>query len=172
MSASTVISGRPAIHMPSMTMPKLRWPFLSPRGRALLVMAVMISPCFLCDAIGYCVQRFYYTADEIADRRAPDRILGQISIFQVACPSTDMPAIEHRLWAVEAAQHGWPLYPEAGAGCFKPGRNLLGVAGLKVFNVACPVMALSLPDQRRWVAYSANHGWAPYPQAGEGCVDP
>ena len=96
----------------------------------------------------------------------------QISIFQVACPATDMPAAEQRLWAAEAAQHGWPLYPEAGTGCFKPGRNLLGVAGLKVFSVACPVMALSPTDQRRWVAYSANQGWAPYPQAGEGCVDP
>jgi hypothetical protein len=84
--ASTVMAS-PAVRMPSMTMPKFRWPLLSPRGRALLVMAVIISPCFLCDAIGYCVQRFYYTADEIADRPTPDRILGQISIFQVACPS-------------------------------------------------------------------------------------
>jgi hypothetical protein len=169
--ASTLIAN-PAIRMPSMTMPKLRWPLLSPRGRALLMMGIMISPCFLSDAIGYCVQRFYYTADEIADRRAPDRILTNIRIFQVACPATDMPAIEQRLWAAEAAQHDWPLYPEAGTGCFKPGRNLLGVAGLKVFSVACPVMALSPTDQRRWVAYSTNQGWAPYPQAGEGCVDP
>jgi len=169
--ASTLIAN-PAIPMPSMTIPKLRWPLLSPRGRALLMMGIMISPCFLSDAIGYCVQRFYYTADEIADRQAPDRILANIRILQVACPATDMPAAEQRLWATEVAQHGWALYPEAGTGCFKPGRNLLGVAGLKVFSVACPVMAFSATDQRRWVAYSANHGWAPYPQAGEGCVDP
>jgi hypothetical protein len=91
--ASTAMAS-PAIRMPSMTMPKFRWPRLSPRGRAFLVMAVIISPCFLSDAIGYCVQRLNYTADEIADRQAPDRILGQISIFQVACPSSDMSAIE------------------------------------------------------------------------------
>jgi hypothetical protein len=169
--ASTVMAS-PAIRMPSVAMPKLRWPLLSPRARALLMMAVMASPCVLCDAIGYCVQRLAYTSDEIADRRAPDRILAQISIFQVACPSTDMPAGEQRRWAAEAAQHGWPLYREAGAGCFKSGRNLLGVVGLKVFSVACPVMALSPADQRRWVAFSANHGWTAYPQAGEGCVDP
>ena len=109
------------------------------------MMGIMVSPCFLSDAIGYCVQRFYYTADEIADRQAPDRILANIRIFQVSCPATDMPAAEQRLWAAEAAQHGWPLYPEAGTGCFKPGRNLLGVAGLKVFSVACPVMAFHQP---------------------------
>ena len=169
--ASTAVTN-PTIRMPSMAMPKLRWPLLSPRGRALLMMGILISPCFLSDAIGYCIQRFYYTADEIADRQAPDRILANIRIFQVACPATDMPAIEQRLWAAEAAQHGWAPYPEAGTGCFKPGRNLLGVAGLKVFSIACPEMALSPTDQRRWVAYSANQGWAPYPQAGEGCVDP
>jgi hypothetical protein len=169
--ASTVVTN-PTIRTPSMAMPKFRWPRLSQRTRAFLMIGIMVSPCFLSDAIGYCVQRFFYTADEIADRQARDRILANIRIFQVACPSTDMPAIEHRLWAAEAAQHGWPLYPEAGRDCFKPGRNLLGVAGLKVFSVACPVMALSPTDQRRWVAYSANHGWAPYPQAGEGCVDP
>jgi hypothetical protein len=169
--ASTVMAG-PTICMPPMSMPKFQWPRLSQRARAPLMMGIMISPCFLSDAIGYCVQRFYYTADEIADRRAPDRILTNIRIFQVACPATDMPAIEQRLWAAEAAQHDWPLYPEAGTGCFKPGRNLLGVAGLKVFSVACPVMALSPADQRRWVAYAADHKWDAYPQAGEGCVDP
>ena len=153
--ANTVLAN-PDIRMPLAAMPSFRLPLLSPRHRAILMMGIMISPCFLSDAIGYCVQRFYYTADEIADRRAPDRIRANISIFQVACPATDMPAIEQRLWAAEAAQHGWAPYPEAGTGCFKPGRNLLGVVGLKVFSVACPVMALSPTDQRRWVAYSAN----------------
>ena len=96
----------PTIRMPPMSMPKLRWPRLSPRGRALLMMVIMASPCFLCDAIGYCVERFYHTADEIADRRAPNHILGQISIFQAACPSTDMPAIEQRLWAAGQSGEG------------------------------------------------------------------
>ena len=171
MTTSAVIASR-EIRMPSVAMPSFRLPRLSQKTRALLMMGIMVSPCFLSDAIGYCVQRFFYTADEIAERQAPDRILANIRIFQVACPATDMPAAEQRLWAAEAAQHGWALYPEAGTGCFKAGRNLLGVAGLKVFSVACPVMVLSPTDQRRWVTYSANHGWAPYPQAGEGCVDP
>jgi hypothetical protein len=83
-----------------------------------------------------------------------------------------MPAADREQWAGNAAEHGWPLYPEAGTGCFKPGRNLLGIVGLKVFSVACPVMVLSAADQRRWVAYSANRGWSEYPPAGEGCVDP
>jgi hypothetical protein len=169
--ASTFVSS-PAIRMPSVAIPKLQWPRLSPRARALLMMAVMASPCVLCDAIGYCVERLCYTANEIADRRAPDSMLTHVRIFQVACPASDMPAADRERWAGEAAQHGWPLYPEAGTGCFKPYRNLLGVVGLKVFSVACPAMALSPADQRRWVSYSANHGWTDYPQAGAGCVDP
>ena len=75
-------------------------------------------------------------------------------------------------WAEFAAQHGWPRYPQAGAGCFKPNRALFGVVGLKTFSVACPTMLLSVADQRRWVAYAENHGWDEYPQAGVGCVDP
>ena len=172
MAYASTVTGYPAIRMPSVAMPKLRWPHLSPRARALVMIAFMVSPCFLCDAIGYCVERFFYPADEIADRQAPDRILSQVTIFQVACPSTDLPATEQRLWAAEASQHGWPMYPEAGAGCFKPGRNLLGAAGLKVFSVGCPTVALAPRDARRWVAYSANRGWTDYPQAGAGCVDP
>ena len=50
--------------------------------------------------------------------------------------------------------------------------NLLGVGGLKLFNVACPVMALSPVEHGRWVAYSSSRGWNDYPQAGAGCVDP
>jgi hypothetical protein len=44
--------------------------------------------------------------------------------------------------------------------------------GLTSFNVACPAMALSPADQRRWLTYVADHGWTDYPQAGVGCVDP
>jgi hypothetical protein len=53
-----------------------------------------------------------------------------------------------------------------------PDRNLHGIIGLKAFSVACPVVALSAADQRRWVAFTEGRDWAPYPQAGEGCVDP
>ena len=160
------------IRVPSVAIPKFVWPRLSARTRALLMMAIMISPCFLSDAIGYCVQRFFYTADEIADRRAPDAILANIRIFHVACPDTNASAAEQGRWAAYATQHGWPLYPQAGAGCFQPDRNLHGVLGLMAFNVACPLMVLSAADQRRWVAYAANHDWSAYPQAGAGCVDP
>ena len=73
------------------------------------MMAIMISPCFLSDAIGYCVERFFYTADEIADRRAPDAILANIRIFHVACPDTNASAAEQGRWAAYATQHGWPL---------------------------------------------------------------
>jgi hypothetical protein len=132
----------------------------------------MISPCFLSDAIGYCVERVFYTADEIADRQAPDAMLTNINIFHVACPGTGMPVAEQGRWAADAASNGWPPYPEAGAGCFKPDRDLRGIMGLMAFNVACPVMALSAADQRRWVAYTARHDWTAYPQAGAGCIDP
>lgn len=169
--ASTVIAG-PDIHIPSVAMPKLRWPHVSRRARALLMMVIMISPAFCSDAIGYCIMRLFYTADEIANTQAPETILAKVDIFQVACPDTDMPAAEQERWAAYAAERGWPLYPQAGAGCFKPGRNLRGVIGLKAFSVACPVMALSAADHRRWVAYAANQDWTAYPQAGVGCVDP
>jgi hypothetical protein len=127
------------------------------------MMAVMISPSFLSDAIGYCVKRLFYTANEIVDRQKPDTILRYINVFHVACPDTDTPAVEQRRWVAYAAQHSWPLYPPAGAACFNPDRDIRGVIGLKVFNVACPVIALSAADLRRWVAYTTTHDWAAYP---------
>jgi hypothetical protein len=161
------------IPIPHVAMPKFRWPHLSRRTRALLMMAIMISPTFLADDIGYCVQRLFMTADQIDEKQAPDSaMLSKVNIFHVACTETNMPAAERDHWAATAAQRGWPLYPEAGPGCFKPDRNLFGILGLKSFNVACPTTVLSFADQRRWIAFTANHGWTEYPQAGDGCVDP
>jgi hypothetical protein len=136
------------------------------------MMAIMTSPCFLTDAIGYSVKRFFYTADEITERQAGNTMVAGISIFHVACPDTATQPATAVHWADYAKQHGWPVYPEAGAGCFRPDRALHGVVGLTAFNVACPAMALSAIDQRRWVAYAASHNWTDYPQAGAGCVDP
>ncbi len=169
---ASIALARPAIRVPHVAMPKFRWLRLSPRARALLVMGIMISPCFLCDTIGYCVQRLFLTADQIAEREAPDTMLSQIRKFDVACPATDIPVAEQEHWAGYAAQQGWPMYPRAGVRCFNPGRNLRGVVGIKVFSVACPTAVLSAVDQRRWVAYAADHEWGAYPQAGAGCVDP
>ena len=170
--ASTALAN-PDIRMPHVAMPKFRWPRLSPRARALLMMGIMISPSFLADYYGYCVQRLFLTADQIAAKQVPDdTVLRQVHIFHVACADTDMPASEQGRWAAFAAQRGWPLYPAAGPTCVNPDRALLGVVGLKTFNVACPTAVLSVADQRRWVAYAANHGWTDYPQAGDGCVDP
>ncbi|HUN40954.1 MAG TPA: hypothetical protein VMU81_11725 [Acetobacteraceae bacterium] len=132
----------------------------------------MISPCFLSDAIGYCVQRLFLTADQIAARESPDVILAHIAKFDVACPGQQMPADEQGRWVEYAAQQGWSFYPQAGPGCFKPDRNLRGVVALKVFSIACPTTVLSALDDRRWIAYAADHGWDAYPQAGAGCVDP
>jgi hypothetical protein len=163
----------PDIRIPHLAMSKFRWPRLSTRARALLMMGVMISPSFLADYYGYWVQRLFLTADQITAKQVPDgTVLRQINIFHVACADTDMPAAEQRRWATFAAQRGWPLYPAAGPTCVNPDRALLGVVGLKTFNVACPTAVLSVADQRRWVAYAANHGWTEYPQAGDGCVDP
>jgi hypothetical protein len=172
MAYASAITASPDIRMPSVAMPNLRWPRLSPRARALLMIAIMISPTFLADDIGYGVKRLFMTADQIAEKQAPDSMLTRVRIFQVACPATDTPAAERERWAANAAQQGWPQYPQAGPGCFNPNRNLLGVVGLKVFGVACPKAILSVADQRRWVAFAANHDWTAYPQAGEGCVDP
>ena len=95
MSHASTVLARTDIRMPSVAIPSFRLPRLSRKARALLMMGIMVSPCFLSDAIGYCVQRFFYTADEMADRQAPDRILANIRIFQVSCPATDMPAAEY-----------------------------------------------------------------------------
>jgi len=169
--ASTAAAG-PSIRIPRWRPPAFRRPHVSKRTRALLMMGVMISPCFLADSIGYCVQRMFYTADQIADRQAPEAILAKIDRFDVACPAAEMPVAERGLWAGYAAQQGWESYLPAGAGCFKPGRNLRGAIGLKVFMVACPRTLLSALEQRRWVAYASDHRWDAYPQAGAGCVDP
>jgi hypothetical protein len=161
------------VRFPHVRMPNFRWPRLSRRARALLMMGIMISPAFLADDIGYCVQRLFLTADQIAVRQVPDRtMLSRVNIFHVACIDENVPAAEREHLAGFAAQQGWPRYPEAGPGCFNPNRNMLGIVGLKSFNVACPTIVLSVADQRRWVAFAENHGWTSYPQAGEGCVDP
>ena len=169
--ASTALPS-PEIRIPRFARPKLRWPRLSQRGRALLMIGIMISPAFLADQMGYCVMRLFLTADQIAERTPDESIITRVRMFPVACTDADMSAQDRAYWAAAAEQHGWPSYPEAGPGCFKPDRALLGVVGLKAFNVACPTMVLSVADQRRWVAYAASHGWTDYPQAGEGCVDP
>src|SRR5262249_41237886 len=163
----------PVIYFPQVSIPKLRWPGVSPRARALLVIGILCSPAYLSDAIGYCVMRMGLTAEQIAEKRAPgEAMLKHIEIFRVACVDPDAPAAEAGRWAKYAAQNNWPLYPQAGPTCFKPDRGLLGVIGLKTFSVACPTIAFSAPDKRRWVAYAASHGWTDYSQAGEGCVDP
>ena len=160
------------IRVPSVAMPKFVWPRPSARARALLMMAIMISPCFLSDAIGYCVERFFYTADEIADMRAPDAILANIRIFHVACPDTNASAAEQGRWAAYATQHGWPLYPQAGAGCFQPDRKLHGVPGLMAFNVACPLTRSAARSATLGRRRPAERRPKRYPQAGAGCVDP
>jgi hypothetical protein len=165
--ASNVLPN-PALAVPYGSLPKLRLPRVSPRVRALLMMSIMCSPAFLSDSIGYCVRRMFYTADQIAGMRLPDdTLLAHISIFHVACGAGTTGQ-----WAELAAQNGWPMYPQAGPTCFRPDRNLLGLVGLKTFNVACPAMVFTVADQRRWAAYSADHGWTDYSQAGAGCVDP
>jgi hypothetical protein len=170
--ANSVFAGLD-IRIPHVAMPKLRRPRLSQRSRALLMMGVMVSPVFLADQIGYCVQRLFMTADQIAVRQAPDStMLSRVNIFHVACVNADAPEAERASWAKHSAQRGWPLYPQAGPDCFQPDKNLFGIAGLTAFNVACPSVVLSVADQRRWVAFAANHGWTDYAQAGTGCVDP
>jgi len=121
------------------------------------------------------VERLFLTADQVAARQAAptaDAIPAGVFVFHVACTDADAPAAERVRWAEFAAKHGWPRYPQAGPGCFRPERALFGVAALKTFNVACPTALLSVAERRQWVAYAADHGWAEYPQAGAGCVDP
>jgi len=169
--ASTAAASQ--LKMPHVAVPRIRWPYLSQRSRALLMMAVLISPAFLADDIGYCIQRLFMTADQIAAQQVPDGTMPtELYVFHVACADTSASSAQQERWAEFASNHGWPRYSQAGPGCFKPERALYGVVGLKAFNVACPTMVLSVADQRRWVAYAANHGWTEYAQAGVGCVDP
>lgn len=172
MAYATAMMASQNIRVPSVAMPNLRWLRWSPRTRAILMMALMISPTFLADDIGYCVERLFMTADQINEKQAPDSMLTHTRIFHVACPAPEMTAAERQQWATDAAFNGWPEYPQAGPGCFNPDRNLFGIVGLMSFNVACPKAVLSLADKRRWVAFTANHGWTDYARAGEGCVDP
>jgi hypothetical protein len=170
--ASTILAG-PQIRLPRRDLPKLRWPRLSQRTRALLMVGVMISPAFLADQIGWCVMRLFRTSDQIAAMQMPEEtVMANLRIFRVACTDAGTPAAERERWAALAELNGWPRYPEAGPGCFRPDRALLGIAGLKAFNVACPTAVLSVADERRWAAYAAGRGWTDYPQAGAGCVDP
>ena len=171
MAYANTVPASPDIRMPSVSLPKLRWPRLSARTRALLMMALMVSPCFLADTIGYYVQRLFYTPEQIAAKQIPDNMLTNANIFHVACPATDTPTEQAR-WSAYAREHGWPLYPEAGPGCFNPNRNMLGIVGLKAFSVACPTAVMSAVDLRKWAAFTASRDWTAYPQAGDGCVDP
>jgi hypothetical protein len=163
----------PVIRLPQITLPKLRWPRLSPGARAVLMMGLMISPAFISDYIGYGVKRLFYTSGQIAEMRVPDeRMLTHMAVFHVACADPAASPADRQSWADLAARNGWPRYPQAGEACFRPDRVLLGVVGLKTFNVACPTALLSVADRQRWTAYATGHGWGPYPQAGADCVDP
>lgn len=169
MTYASQVLAAPAIRLPHLAMPRLRRLRLSPGVRALLMMAILISPAFISDYIGYAVQRLFYTSGQIAAMRPDDDpILAKVRIFHVACGD---PA-EGGRWADYAARNGWPMYPEGGNTCFRPDKILLGVAGLKTFNVACPTLALTVADRRRWTDFAARHDWGPYPQAGTDCVDP
>ena len=173
MAHASQVFTSPDFRLPHLTMPKPRWPRLSPGVRAWLMMALMVSPAFLSDTIGYGVMRLFRTSGQIAEMRQADGpMLAHVTIFHVACADTVTSAAERRNWTEYAARNGWPMYPEAGATCFRPDRVLLGVAGLKTFNVACPTLVLSVADRRRWMDFAAGHGWDAYPQAGTDCVDP
>src|ERR1700727_3449064 len=111
MAYASAITASSAIRMPSVAMPNLRRLRLSKRTRALLMMAIMISPTFLADDIGYGVQRLFKTADQIAEMRAPDSILTRARIFQVACPVAGMPTAEQERWTAEAALKDRAQYP-------------------------------------------------------------
>src|SRR5579872_740432 len=119
--ASAMMASR-AIRVPSVPMPSLRWLRWSPRARALFMMALMISPTFLADDIGYGVERLFMTADQISEKQAPDSMMTRARVFHVACPASEISAAERQRWATDAAFNGWPEYPQAGPGCFKPDR--------------------------------------------------
>ena len=59
MAYASAVAASQGMRMPSEAMPKVRRPRLSQRTRAVLMMGIMVSPCFLSDGIGYCVQRFF-----------------------------------------------------------------------------------------------------------------
>ena len=104
-----------SIRVPRGRMPNFRWPRLSARARALLMMGLMVSPVFLADYIGYGVERLFMTADQIAMKQVPDsRMLSQAYIFHVACVDANAAAAERAHWADVAARNGWQGYPQAG----------------------------------------------------------
>jgi hypothetical protein len=169
MACATGVLANPVIRIPQVSWPEWRVPLPSKRIRAFLMMGLMVSPAFLMDTIGYGVKRLFYTANQVAEMRVPDDpTLAQVNIFHVAC--ADAADADH--WRDVATRNGWPMYPEAGPGCFNPDKKLLGIAGLTSFSVACPTLILSVADRQRWMDYAANHNWAAYPQAGPDCVDP
>ena len=146
----------PTIRLPHVTLPKLRWPRLSPGARAILMMGLMISPAFVSDYIGYGVERLFYTPGQIAEMRAPDdAMLTHVEHF--SCCLCRSGSIRRRIsdnGPISPTRNGWPRYPQAGETCFRPDRVLLGVVGLKTFNVACPTMVLSVADRQRWMTIS------------------
>lgn len=173
MTFASQVLASPTIRLPHVTLPKLQWPGLSPGVRALLMMGLMISPAFVADYIGYGIERLFLSSAQITAMQAPDEKLpANIAVFHVACTDPTASAAQQREWSALAARNGWPKYPVAGDTCFRPDRVLLGVVGLKTFNVACPTAVLSVADRQRWANYAAAHNWAAYPQAGANCVDP
>src|SRR5579863_1711467 len=100
MAYASTAPASPNIRVPHVAMPKFRWPRLSQRTRALLMIGIMISPAFLADQIGYCVERLFMTADQIAAQQVPEGSMPtQLYIFHVACIDSDSPTIQQQRWA-------------------------------------------------------------------------
>src|SRR5215468_8544311 len=97
MAYATTVSATPHLRAPRVTIPRFRPPRLSQRTRALVMMGIMISPAFLADDIGYCVERLFLTADQVAARQAApttDAIPAGVYVFHVACTDAEAPAAE------------------------------------------------------------------------------
>src|SRR5690242_20573 len=100
MSYASTASPHPVVQTTRMAMPKFRWPHVSQRTRALLMMGIMVSPAFLADEIGYGVQRLFMTADQIAARQpSDDRMPIDVFVAHVACTEADAPAAQQEHWA-------------------------------------------------------------------------
>ena len=147
--------------LPHITLPKLRWPRLSPGARAILMMGLMISPAFVSDYIGYGVSGCFTRPGRSPKCGSPDDrdACRTLELFHVACAIRQHPRRISGNGLISRPGTVGPVIPQAVATCFQAGPGIARRRRTEDLQCRLSHAVLSVADRRRWMDIAAGHGW-------------